>query len=195
MENEKKTEEAQVEKPKVEEGKVENPQEEETVTLKKSDVDSMIKAAEDAVKIAESKTKAAKDLTAGIDKYKHQLKEAGISDEEEQPKLAKEDIAQMVKDAIKEALPEITKPKPEEDELTVANNKIAEMKLAFTNMRKTSLAGGSNVGRENDASKTEAEKFFSPEQIEEIKKKYPDADINQIYKNLPKGSDMSGAPK
>lgn len=187
MENEKKAEEAQVEKPKVEGEQVKTPQEEETVTLKKSEVEGMLTAVETATKVAESKTKAAEGLKIGLDKYKRLLKDNGIDDEDDKSQAVSEErIAQIVKETIEKTIPAIVKPK-EDDELAIANNKIAEMRIALANSKKPiASATGSNLEKETDDKKGEAEKFFSKEQVEEMKKKYPNISIEDIYKNMQK---------
>lgn len=165
----------------------------EVVTMTKAQVDELISAAESATSLADKKSLDAENYKKGMLKYKGLLKDNGIEDDEDkQPITSKEEIAQMIRDAVKEVVPQVIKPK-EDEELTIAKNKIEEMKVAFVNSKKSvPSAAGSNLDKFTDASKTEAEKFFSAEQIAEIKRKFPNADIETIYKNMPKGNDMKG---
>lgn len=158
---------------------------EETVTMTRSEVDGLLTAAENATKLAAQKSSDAENYAKGMLKYKTMLKDNGIDDEEEKTNITEERIAQIVEEAIKKSIPAVVEPK-KDDELEIANAKIAEMRLSMANSKKTiSSAAGSNLDKEAGVDKTPAESFFSPEQIAEMKAKFPNVDINEVYKNLP----------
>lgn len=166
---------------------------EETVTMSKAQVDELISAAETATALAAKKTSDAENYQKGMMKYKTLLKDNGIEDEEENRGTSKEEIAQMIRDAIKETIPQVVNTQ-QDDELIKANQKIEEMKIAFANgAKKVASAAGSNAEKDNVTGKTAAEKYFSSEQKAEILRKFPNADFEAIYKNLPKGNDMKGS--
>lgn len=170
------------------------PATEEMVTMSKAKVDELLVAAENATKLAEKKTSDAENYRIGMMKYKDKLKDNGL-DEDEPQQTSKEEIAQMIRDAVKEIIPAVVEPK-KEDELSLANAKIAEMRLAMANGQKSiPSAAGSNLDKDTGDSKTAAEKFFSPEQIAEMKAKFPNVDINEVYKNLPDGNTPGYAAK
>jgi hypothetical protein len=160
---------------------------EETVTMTKAEVEGLLTAAENATKLAEKKTEEYSNLQRWNMKLKTKLKDNGIDDEEEKTQAVSEErIAQIVKETIEKTIPAIVKPK-EDDELAIANNKIAEMRIALANSKKPiASATGSNLEKETDDKKGEAEKFFSKEQVEEMKKKFPNISIEDIYKNMQK---------
>lgn len=144
-------------------------------TLTPEQAQELIKAAEDATKLAEKKTKDAEHYRVGMMKYKNLLEENGIEEEEEKPVITREEIAQIVAEAVKSAIP----PKTEDDELSKAENKIEEMRLAMTNRVGSPTSSGTNMDKPEV--KTSA---FSPEQEAEIKAKYPHLSIEEIKKNL-----------
>ena len=169
--------------------------EEEMVTISKSEVEKLTKTAEEAINLASQKSEDAENYKKGMLVAKGKLKENGIDDEEVKPKLEQSDIKQMIQDALKEVIPTLVKPVAEDDSVN-DKTKIEEMRIALSNSRKgMSSAAGSNVGKEEAAVKTEAKKFFSPAQIEDMEKKYPGINIEEVYKNLPKSGDMVGAPQ
>jgi hypothetical protein len=104
-------------------------------------------------------------------------------EEEEEPATTKEDIASMVKEAIKEALPSILPIVQQEDELAKANLKISEMKNLIANKPQAPSSVGTNLDKAEVASDN---KTFSPEQIAEIKAKYPNITVEDIVKNFEK---------
>lgn len=169
------------------------PNTEETVTMSKAKVDELISAAESATALAAKKASDAENYAKGMMKYKKLLKDNGIDDEEENRISSKEEISQMVREAIKEVIPQIIKP-TEDDELTKANQKIEEMRLVLANgTNKIPSAAGSNVEKDISSAKTGADNYFSPEQKAEILRKFPNADFEQIYKNLPKDAMASNS--
>ena len=115
------------------------------------------------------------------------LKELGIEDEEEQPTgISEEKIAKMIQDAVSAIVPQI---KPQDDELALANKKIEEIRLAFASKKTAPSSAGSNIDKDVSTVKSSAEKFFSPEQIADIKKKFPNISIEEVYKNMTSGKD------
>lgn len=193
MENENKADEKPVENSQEGVNNVENaPVDEEMVTLPKSKVSELIETAEQATTLAAKKASDAENYQKGMMKYKSMLKDNGIDDEDERTEaLSEERIAKIVADEIAKVVPVIT-PKSD-DELEKANLKIEEMRVALANSgRPASSSAGSNVEKENQPTKSEAEKFFSEEQKAEIKKKFPNISIEEVYKNLQKNDGQNG---
>jgi hypothetical protein len=158
---------------------------EETVTLTKAEADSLFKAAEDATELAKKKSVDAENYKKAALNAKKKLKDVyGDEDEEEKPQTSKEDIMQIVRDAIKEAIPTIVQPKTEEDPLLEANKTISELKIALKNRSQiASSSAGSNLDKQ-DATSNASNGYWSPQQIEDLKKKGLDPD--EVYKNIPK---------
>lgn len=156
---------------------------EEIVTMTKTQVDELLTAAENATKLAAQKSSDAENYKIGMMKYKDKLKDNGIDDGEPQ-QTTKEEIAQMIRDAVKEIVPAVNTPK-KDDELEIANAKIAEMRLTMASSKNGSSAAGSNLDKGNEEGKTPAERYFSKDQIAEMRAKFPNIDIEQVYKNLP----------
>lgn len=189
MEKEKKADEKPVENSqegvKKDEGA---PVVEETITLTKAEADSLVKAAEEATSLAAKKTADAENYKKGMLKYKSKLEEEGIVAEDfsdKKPEITEDRIAEIVRNTIQETL--ATQPKVDEDPLVLANKKIEEMKLVITNSKKSSLpsSAGSNLDKDAPVS-TDAEKYFSPAQLAEIKQKYPNISTEDIIKNMTK---------
>jgi hypothetical protein len=168
---------------------------EETVTLPKAQVDELILAAEKATELATKKSADAENYKKGMLIAKGKLKDNGIDDEEETKPTSKDEIAQMIRDAVKEVLPEVVKPKVDDDEITAANNKLAEMRLVMANSRKGSPSSAGSNAEKDLIVKSDAQKHFSPEQIAEIQKNFPGINIDDVYKHLANAGNMSGAPR
>ena len=165
--------------------------ENDNVVLTKAQAEELVKAAEEATKLAEKKSQDAENYQRGMMKYKRQLEDNGF-DTEEKEATTTEQIAEMVKNAVAEAITQVI-PKPEVDPLTKANQTISELKNMIINRPPTSSSAGTNMDKDQPI-KSEAEKYFSAEQIAEMKRMSPGIDINEVYKNLPKNRDMQGAP-
>lgn len=155
----------------------------ETVTLTKAEADALIQAAEEATRLAQKKAEDAENYKRGMLKYKNKLKEDYGDEEEEvaiQPTLSEERIAQIIEDKLKSFAPSI---KPQEDELAKANLKIAELKTALTSRVNTQVtSAGSNVGRLNN-SLSAAEKYYGLDVIADMKRRFPNIDIQKVYEN------------
>jgi hypothetical protein len=165
----------------------------EKVELTKTELDNLIKTAEEATALAQKKAEDAENYKKGMLKYKGKLTEAGLEEVEEKT-VDKEEINQIVAEAVKNALAEV---KPEVDKTLEESNalklKVEEMRNVLANRPSAPLSAGSNLDKV-ESNATEATKFFSPEQIAEMKTKYPNIDISEVIKNLPKAGDMKGAP-
>lgn len=160
---------------------------EETVTFSKAEAESLIKSAEEAAEIARKKSADAENYKRGMLKYKRLLDENGIEEEvEPTPVVSKEEIAELVKQGVAEAL-KTTQKDPEVDKLDEANTKIEEMRRVLANSVNTvPSSAGTNLDKAEVVS-TDATKHFSPDQIAEIKAKFPHLSVEEIMKNVPKG--------
>jgi hypothetical protein len=161
---------------------------EDTVTLSKAEAESLFKAAEDATALAAKKTEDAENYKRGMMKYKSKLKDSGIEDEDEQPATTKEEIAEIVRQTIRESLPEfVNKTKTENDPLDLANKKIAEMRNVIAN-RKGGMpsSAGSNLDKPDIAN----DNYWSPQQESDLKKR--GLDPKKVWANLPREGQTSG---
>lgn len=158
------------------EGQQPNNDQEEKVVLTKSQVDTLIKTAEDANQLAIKKASDAENYKKGMLKYKSKLDEAGI--EEEETSLTEEKVGQILEEKLRIILPEVVKPK--EDELEKSTKVISELKHALQN-RPTS--NPSSTGSNLD--KPEPEKhYWSKEQEAELRKRgYTDEMLKTAWEN------------
>ena len=158
---------------------------EEMVTLTKAQAEELIKAAEDATALAQKKAEDAENYRKGMLKYKSKLKEdyGDDDDEDVQPQALSEDrIAQIVAEQLKAVLPTVQK--PQEDELEKSKTVISELKTALQNrpVAPQVTSAGSNLDKA-DLSLSAAEKYYGPDAIAEMKRRFPNVDIQKVYEN------------
>lgn len=155
---------------------------EETVTLTKAEADALIQAAEDATKLAQKKTEDAENYKKGMLKYKTKLKEDYGDDDEEvaTPQLSEDRIAQIVAEQLKAVIPQAQK--PQEDELEKSKLVISELKTALASRQQTQVtSAGSNLDKATVSTLSDAEKYYGPEKIAEMKRFNPNIDIKKVY--------------
>ncbi|MCX6643585.1 MAG: hypothetical protein NT043_00025, partial [Candidatus Bathyarchaeota archaeon] len=106
---------------------------EEMVTLTKAQAEELIKAAEDATKLAQKKSDDAENYRKGMLKYKTKLKDdyGDEDDDEVAPQLSEERIAQIFKEQLQAVMPQTVK--PQEEELEKSKLVISELKTALAN--------------------------------------------------------------
>lgn len=158
---------------KVGEGEVITP-----VQENKGDIDFAKSISEKDAKIAQL-TKERDDFHKGMNLWRTRARQNTDSELQE---TDDEKIARIAEEKAKEIIlqTELAKANSEKEELIKKMaTENAELKLALKNKAVTTTSQGSNL----DKGEIKPE-FFSKEQLEELKKRFPNADPNKVIENL-----------
>lgn len=159
---------------------------EETIVLKKSELESLTSAIESTQALADKKAADAENYQKGMLKYKSKYRElAGDEEEEEKPTITKEDIAEIVRNTIKETLPTIEKKDDEVEKIKIQNS---ELITALRN--RGQVSSNTSKGSNLDKPEVNTNTYWSPEQIAELKAR--GLDPEKVRQNLPKAEGGAG---
>jgi hypothetical protein len=153
-------------------GAGEQPVEKSPVSLTPETAEAMAKALEEATALAEQKAEEAANYKRGMIKAKAKLKDAGLDEEEPQPSLTKDDIAQIVREELKSVKPQ------EETETEKLRKNNLELINALRNRPNTPTSAGANADKPEPAKNT----YWSESQIEELKRRGLDPEV--VYRNM-----------
>ena len=134
----------------------------------------------------------------GLLKAKKELKEAsqlGETDNTLNESVTKDDIAKIVEEKVQEQLMSLKIVQAEQEKerlLKQMAKELSEAKIALKNRPTNSpLSSGGNQEKPEANSK----EYFSKEQIEELRKRFPNADLNKVIENLKRQKEQGSAPR